>query len=90
MATGHRQGFTKPKNVDVNEDSHPWTLRIRVFGYTTKMERRRQRGFAPLDAQNAVLVPIQESGASTSTRIRALATRCPVASRDVSGALLGA
>ena len=44
-------------NVDVNEDSHPSMHRTPLWCAISHSKRRRQRGFAPFDAQNTTLVP---------------------------------
>ena len=55
---------------DVNKDSHPSMRRTPLWCPIATSMRRRQRGFAPIDAQNTTLVPDRNFHFATSTRIR--------------------
>ena len=54
---------------DTNEDSHHSMRRTPLWCPSALFKRRRQREFAPIDAQNATLVSDRKFHASTSTRI---------------------
>ena len=77
LASTHNRGAAYSgvrANVDVNEDSSPSMRKAQLWCPNAICIFRRQRGFAPFDAQNTTLVRDLTFQTSTSTRIRTL--RC--------------
>ena len=73
LASTHNRGAAYSgvrANVDVNEDSSPSMRKAQLWCPNAICIFRRQRGFAPFDAQNTTLVPERKIQTSTSARIR--------------------